>query len=149
MLSSIWKLALAALLGVFFWPLAAQASSFYAVGEGGLCIDVAKGRAEPGTPIILWHCHGKAPQLFTIDTARAKVRYRAAPHLCVDDIPSHGLALVDCNRTRINWSYNPVTSRIEGSDGRCWDIPRANYAPSQRLIIWKCHGGENQRFVYN
>jgi hypothetical protein len=149
MLSPLWKLMLAGVVGMVAAPMSAQASSFYAVGNGGLCIDVTKGIAEPGTPIILWHCHGKGPQLFTIDTARAKIRYRAARHLCIDDIPNHGLALVDCNKTRINWSYNPATYRIEGSDGRCWDIPNAKYAPLKRLIIWKCHNGENQKFVFN
>jgi Ricin-type beta-trefoil lectin domain len=138
----------AALLGPMMVMSTASASSFYAVGAGNLCIDVAAGIARIGTPVILWDCHGKAPQLFVIDVAQEKIRYRAAPALCVDDIPNQGLALVDCNRTRFGWVFNPKSLRIEGSDGRCWDVAGARYQRGARLIIWRCHAGENQKFVF-
>jgi hypothetical protein len=148
MFAHTWKILGLLALGYIAAPSSANASSFYAVGQGGLCVDVARGTAKAGTPVILWHCHGKAPQLFTIDVARSKIRYKAAPQLCIDDIAGKGLALADCNKTRFAWNYNTRSQRIEGSDGRCWDVANADYTAGKRLIIWRCHGGKNQRFVF-
>ena len=127
---------------------AARAETFYAAKQDQLCVDVTGGRFVEGTPIILWPCHGKNPQLLDYDPARKAVMARANRSLCIDDIVGQGLALVRCNATRIRWTYDAGAAVMRSQDGRCWDAKGGRLEPHTRMILWPCHGKANQLFYY-
>lgn len=58
------KKILAAVLLCCAMPVAAQAAEI--VGLGGKCLDITGGRADDGTPVILWDCHGGGNQRWRI-----------------------------------------------------------------------------------
>ncbi len=127
---------------------AARAETFYLAQKSTLCVDIAGGRFVEGTPIMLWPCHGKAPQLLDYDPARKAVVARGNRGLCVDDVVRQGLALVRCNATRMRWSYDAARSQMRSQDGRCWDAAGGKLEPRTRMILWPCHGKANQQFYY-
>lgn len=126
----------------------ARAEGFYAARKAELCVDIAGGKLVEGTPIMLWPCHGKAPQLFDYDPARKAVVARANRSLCVDDVVKQGLALVKCNATRMRWTVDNSAPGVRSQDGRCWDARGGALAPRTRMILWPCHGKANQQFSY-
>jgi len=147
-----WTLAaLIATLGLgLFVSQAAQARVFYLQAKGGLCIDVTKGKAAYGTPIILWHCHGKAPQQFVLDAGAGKVKYAANPNFCVDQKPgARVLELTECKYAANRWTYDPRSKRVSNPNGLCWDVPGGRYNPLQRMQVWQCHDGGPQKFAFN
>lgn len=117
----------------------------YVVGGPNLCVDIAGGRFQVGTIVRLWTCNMAPAQRFGMDRGRGQIYAAANPKLCVDDIPNKGLALVDCGRTRFRWVFNAAKSEVRGSDGRCWDVPNGNFKQGVRMIIWRCHGGLQQK----
>ena len=52
------------------------------------------------------------------------------------------------------WSFNPTAPTPAGTPlvarhaGRCLDVPAGSRDWGTQLIIWDCHGEENQRFTY-
>jgi len=135
----------------------AQGKSFFLRAEGALCVDVAGGKFERFNKIILWHCHGKAPQVFTYDRQSGQIRVAARPELCVEvdrsPEPPERLHLVRCNgqdQSMHPWTYDAVTGVVRSRDGICWDVPRGNYQPGQDLIGSRCIArAVNQQFVMN
>jgi hypothetical protein len=127
---------------------AARAETFYMAKKSELCVDIKGGRFAEGTPVMLWPCHGKAPQILDYDAARKQVVARANRAFCVDDIVGQGLALVRCNAIRIKWTYDAGSAQMRSQDGRCWDARGGAMAPGTRMILWPCHGKANQQIYY-
>lgn len=51
----------------------------------------------------------------------------------------------NCHLYCIQQPYVPLVTRIGSPDGdRCIDVPRRNMVNGQDLIVWECHGQENQ-----
>jgi len=137
----------------------AKGKSFHLVPAGAeddvplLCVDVAGGALAQGTPVQLWKCHGKAPQLFGVDGRNGRIYLAAAPHLCVDGIPNQQLLVVQCQSVETQWRYEERTKTIRSSNGMCWDVSGGrrpeNIRSRRPLIAWPCHNGPNQQFIYN
>ena len=141
-------LAAAAVFTVSVGAGPARAEGFYLAQKSELCVDIAGGKLVEGTPIQLWPCHSKTPQLFDYDPARKQVVARGNRSLCVDDIVKQGLALVKCNATRMRWVVDNAAPAVRGQDGRCWDARGGLLAPRTRMILWPCHGKVNQQVGY-
>lgn len=125
----------------------APGQSFYAKEEGGLCVDIAGGRLNPGTPIQLWGCHSQAPQRFGVRGGQVFVT--ANPGLCVDGGDRQQLRLVDCRTSRTQWRYDPRVGQVRSNSGLCWDVSNGKYDQRTPVIAYQCHNGGNQKFVLN
>ena len=137
-------------------PAQARGKSFYTVAEGadepGLCVDVAGGKFAPGTPVMLWKCHGQAPQKFVLDPRNGRIRLGANPNLCVDGVMKQQLLITSCNEVVGAWLYDQATSTVRSADGLCWDIRGGrpeDIRMRQQILAWPCHGRINQQFVFN
>jgi hypothetical protein len=144
----------AVVFGLAFTTSSAPAQSvqaFYLAGEGGLCVDVPHGRTQIGIGLIIWKCQNRAAQGFIVDTAAKKIRFRRDPNLCVDQSKAHGenrLMLLHCNDTWNDWVYDP-RKRTVSAGGKCWDVFKFQFKNGTPMIAWRCHGGDNQKFVLN
>jgi hypothetical protein len=127
----------------------AHAGSFETHLDGSLCVDIKGGRIVEGTPIQLWLCHGKAPQDFLMDTARADIIFAGAKtDLCVDGRDRQPLRLVRCGAVHTEWRYDANTKTVRSKNGLCWDVLGAKIQQQQPLVAWRCHNGMNQQFIY-
>lgn len=151
----------------------AQAITFYTLrvfskNENGFstqyCLDVPNGKAQTGTPVILWQtCHGADNQLWAIGTDRT-VRPKGNLNQCLD-VPNYnfnsgtGITLWDCKLPTIGWGeYNQnqqwyyyssgelVTYSTNGGKARCLDAPApgGKTKNGSQVIIWDCHKEKNQ-----
>ncbi len=135
-------------LALSFGSAGARAETIYMAQKTEMCADIAGGRMVEGTPIQLWPCHGKAPQLFDYDARTKQIVARANRAFCVDDVVRQGLALVRCNATRMKWTIDSSRPAIRSQDGRCWDSLAMKMDPRTRIVLWPCHGKYNQQFSY-
>jgi len=117
----------------------------YTAASPSFCADVHKGQYRPGTPVILYTCHGRANQRFRLDPGSGRVYAAANANLCVDAIPG-GLALVDCRQLGRTWVLNRGAKEIRSSDGQCWDVPSGRFQNGARLQPWPCHRKAPQQF---
>lgn len=126
----------------------AQAQSFYVDAKPTLCVDLVKGQTVRGNQIILWGCHGKAPQIFTFDGS-GRVRYKANPAFCVEQQRNgRFLELTECAFTTQKWRYDAPTHRVMNGAGQCWDVPGGRFNPLQRMGVWPCHDKSPQKLTY-
>lgn len=135
----------------------APGKSFYVNTEGAdvpsLCIDIAGGRIQEGTPIMLWQCHQQSPQRFGLNPRAGLVFATANNRLCVDGFDKQQLLLVRCDQVATQWRYDPRSNTIRSANGLCWDVftgnVPANIRQRQKVVAWRCHNGINQQFVLN
>ncbi|MEU0562361.1 family 20 glycosylhydrolase [Dactylosporangium sp. NPDC006015] len=135
------------------WPVpssAGPAGTILSGVPGNKCVDVEAGRSADGTAIILYDCHGGAPQQLTLHddgTIRAFGK-------CVD-IADGGtadgarLVLWTCHgggNQQWRWDAAGGASVRNPASGKCLDDPGASTANLTRLQIWTCNGGIAQRW---
>jgi hypothetical protein len=138
-------------------PAGGRGKSFYIVAEGAdepsLCVDIAGGKIAPATPIMLWKCHGQAPQKFVLDPRNGRIRLGSNTGLCVDGVKNQQLLVTPCDMVVNDWLYDEKSSTVRTSSGLCWDIRGGNQPQNirmrQQILAWPCYGGINQKFVFN
>lgn len=130
--------------------------SFHLMGQPGLCVDVAGGRFVTGNDIILWTCHGQAPQMFRFDARRGMIRVSAKPDMClaVNALPvpdPQEVQIRECRDTFDTWSFNPVSGQLRSSyGGLCLDVPNRRLAPGQRMVAARCNvNSGTQKFTFS
>ena len=85
----------------------------------GLCLDVEGAIAADGTPTQLFGCHGDANQI-----------WRPTPEVCTPNASGQCL-------NRYAWV---------GLAGKCLDVEGASTADGTPVNLFRCHGGDNQRW---
>jgi hypothetical protein len=120
-------------------------------GAGGepLCLDIAGGRAEPGSDLILHRCHGGNNQRFTYFRDTGELR-SALGNLCVD--VHEGRANVGqrvhvwtCHgRSAQKFDYDPRSQRLMFRAARelCIEVSGAE----GKARLGTCNGRDKQRF---
>lgn len=122
--------------------------------HSGLCLDVAGDNRNPGTQLILWDCHGGAPQRWTLPANGGPGNisvYDATGRLCLDDAGGRGengdaIATWTCHGDAPQQWTLTSDGLLQGINGKCVDAEAWGTAPGTRLILWDCHGGANQRW---
>ncbi|MEU4426692.1 family 20 glycosylhydrolase [Actinoplanes sp. NPDC024001] len=116
----------------------------------GKCVDVEGGRSTDGAPIILYGCHGQAPQQLTLHddgTIRAFGK-------CLDitggaSADGTPLVLWTCNgQPHQQWRWHSAggASVRNPGTGKCLDNPGGGTVDTTRLTIWTCNGSAAQRW---
>ncbi|OIJ69598.1 glycoside hydrolase family 16 protein [Streptomyces mangrovisoli] len=118
-------------------------------GIGGMCVDVAGGSSDDGTPIQLHNCTGNDAQKWTLGsdgTVRALGKcldVKAASH---DD--GAVVQLYTCNGTSAQqWTYTSAKDLTNTGADKCLDAKDNSSADGTRLQIWTCSGNANQKWT--
>jgi len=80
-------------------------------------LDVKEGKAANGTPVILWDC-----KIDAVYTNQWK----------------------DHNQV---WKLDGATGEIVGLGGKCLDVKEAKAVNGAPVVLWDCHGKENQKWT--
>ena len=145
--------ALAVLLGLVVTAAPAAAATGVSItGVGsGRCLDVTGGSNRPGTPVIIWDCHGNPNQRWTF-TAAGELR-------AFDEVVclgATGTAAANSGRPTVAACDGSAGQRwTRGSDGTirhqastlCLDVDKAATAAGSPVILWSCHANPNQRWT--
>lgn len=129
----------------------ASAAGATITGQGsGRCLDVAAGRTDPGSRVIVYDCHGGANQQWTLTPARELRVYDGTRCLDVQgsDTTSPAVAqITTCNGgSNQQWTVR-ADGRIVGvQSGLCLDVDGARRANGTPVNLWTCHGQDNQRW---
>ncbi|GIG41780.1 glycoside hydrolase family 16 protein [Cellulomonas phragmiteti] len=119
--------------------------------DGTLCLDVPWAKTHDGNPIQIVHCNRNVAQDWTRG-ADGTVR---ALGKCLDVAGGATRAgtqvqLWACNGTKAQqWRFDASTGALRNpQSGKCLDAKGGlPLSDGQRVIIWTCHGGANQRWV--
>jgi len=129
---------------VVWLALAGGAQAAQILGMTGRCLDAAGGSAAPGTPVILWPCHGGANQQWTLRDGQIV----GIGGMCLDGQSAASgspVILAACTGTPAQrWVLRD--RQIVGIGGLCLDVKGGRPINGTPIVLWSCHGGANQRW---
>lgn len=111
----------------------------------GLCLDVEGGSTQPGTRTIVYPCHGRPNQRWTLRDGML----RSESGLCLDieggAARAGARAIVwGCHgRANQRWTLQP-NGTLRSDLGLCLDVEGGGNAPGTGVIAYPCHGRANQ-----
>jgi len=114
----------------------------------GKCLDVPGGRYEPGTPVVMWTCHGGANQRWQLVGGTL----RTQGDQCLDvtwGATANGtpVQIATCSGNPAQrWVLTAAGDLVNPQSDRCLDIVDLNAANDARLQIWQCAGTANQKW---
>jgi hypothetical protein len=108
-------------------------------GRGGFCFDVNMSN----NLVALWTCHGGANQNF-FTSAYGEQRFNG---MCLTgNNKNEQLRLTACNGSRgQKWGLQ-ANGELKNETGWCADIPNDQAYQGQKVMMWDCNGGRNQKF---
>lgn len=113
----------------------------------GRCVDIPGGNTSDGTQLILWDCHGGANQTWTMP-GDGTLRSAGKCLTAMSNSNGAAAAISTCNGSAgQQWTYDPGTRELR-TYGRCLDAQGGATSNNTPLLLWTCHGGNNQKWVY-
>lgn len=136
------------------------------------CVDDAGGHLSHGDAVIIWHCHGGAPQRWEPAEGGLRIRLRGTT-LCIDvpygDVaPGTGLIVAECwDGPMQHWAAlaaNPSAPQglhaVHGwgrhtefrsavADDRCMGVEGGSRSDAARIVISNCVDAPHQTFVWD
>lgn len=118
------------------------------VASSGHCLDVRGDVRSAGVPVIIWDCHGKGNQRWSLDADGRLRTFDGA--LCL--VPARATAGAEARTaacsgaTGQSWRYTESTALLHEATGLCLDVFGAGRVAGTQVIVWKCHGAANQRW---
>jgi V8-like Glu-specific endopeptidase len=117
------------------------------VGVNGGCLDVTDANDADRTLIQLWNCSGHSAQAWNM-SAYGTIGGFAGK--CLDTPYSTNgtrVWLFGCHYgTNQMWRFDNAEIRIGGD--KCLDVPGIDPSNSTPAQIWRCHGGNGQKWVW-
>ena len=115
-----------------------------------LCLDVNGNQSAAGTPLILWTCHGRANQRFTLNAAGELRAMNDA--MCVDASGGAGRAgdqiiIWTCHGGRNQHWVPTAANQLQGINGLCIAPVRDATAPGARLALAACTAAATQTWA--
>ena len=115
----------------------------------GRCVDVMGGKTDPGTPVVLFDCHGKDNQRWNL-AADGTVRGLAG--MCLDTLGGETsgtpVGIVACNGRKNQWWMLHADGSLRGAGGQCLEAEGPSTANMTRLVVSDCRGDANQRWQH-
>lgn len=121
--------------------------------DNKLAVDIADESKSANAHLILWPFHGKENQRFVFDDANDTIANVGSSLLLSAGtgagIPKQGDKIIQgpsANGARQQWEYDSDNKelKIVGTD-LCLDA-EGSAKSGTKMVAWKCHGGDNQRF---
>ena len=117
------------------------------VAVDGKCLDVREGGTADRTPVQLWQCKKAGAQVWTLTPYRAIVGLAGKcldiPYATVGTSPW----LFACHYGQNQmWQFPEMELRVAASI--CLDVPGIKPENFTRAQIWKCHGGDGQKWTW-
>lgn len=116
--------------------------------NAGACLDVTDESTADRTPMQLWRCSGAPAQKFTLSP------YGTIGGLggkCLDtpfSTPGTRTWLFSCHY-QANQMWRFANPEIRMEDDFCLDVPGRQPPAGTGAQIWKCHGGDGQKWSWN
>jgi len=124
--------------------------------NSGLCLDVAGGFAEDGTPVQIWDCLGTAQQNWLFNEGMLVSGLDQSK--CLDAGPTmdrgFNVMLWSCNGyPQQMWAYDDQYMKTiylnNGADASyCLDAPGGYLQNGNQMWIWDCYGNDAQSFAF-
>lgn len=119
-------------------------------GASQRCLDISSGSQQPGTPAIIFDCHGGANQkweftaageLRTFDGARClDVRGESTqPQAIVQSYTCHGGA-------NQKWTLRPDKTIVSAQSGLCLTVQGGGTGNATGIDMWRCEGTSHQQW---
>jgi alpha-galactosidase len=114
----------------------------------GRCLDVRGGVAGPGAPVILWDCHGRENQRWTMEPDGT---VRGIAGMCLDaygGASANGteVGIFACHgRENQLWTLRS-DGYLRGIGGKCVTAEGPAVENLTRLVLWDCTGKANQHW---
>jgi probable HAF family extracellular repeat protein len=134
------------------WTVGASAAPALLVDRNsGKCVDVLGEDRTPGTRVVIWPCHGRANQQWTLPAVGATGEVRVFGDRCLDAYGAAGrdgdaLVVWECHGGANQQWTRTAAGELRGAGGKCADVVGAYTDDLAPLHLWPCHGGANQLF---
>lgn len=141
-MKSLAYLAVAAALGLLAIPALFTTSARAEVmvsGKGGFCFDINTSTNQ----VALWTCHGGTNQNF-FTSAYGQQTFNGK---CLEaNNKGEQLHMAACNGSKgQKWGLQ-ANGEYKNETGWCADIPNNQAFQGQKVALWDCNGGLNQKF---
>ncbi|MCP4247817.1 MAG: ricin-type beta-trefoil lectin domain protein [bacterium] len=127
---------------------------FALVGLAEKCLDVEQSGTTPGTPVILYRCHGEENQRFELELSSVSHKVVGIGGQClvpgpVDDTGYTRVVTGDCGGGDDLWRWDTAnhakaSTLIHDQTGMCLDVRDNATADFTPIILFDCHGEPNQ-----
>ena len=131
----------------------AAATTMTLVGlQSGLCLDVNTASQNPGTPTIIWTCHGHVNQQWALPASGTSGPIHVYGTMCLDAFGGSGndgdtIGIWTCNGgANQNWTLT-AAGEIRGINNKCVDVAYQHTTPGSSVFLWPCNGGANQKWT--
>jgi len=110
------------------------------------------GSREPGTPLVVYDCHGGENQRFTYPPVSGTGEVRAyGGTMCLDAYTGRGqdgdrIVVWPCHGGANQQWTRTLGGELRGVNGKCIDVLGARTEHLTDVWLWTCHGGANQRW---
>jgi hypothetical protein len=140
-------------IAVVWSPLTSDEAALVAANSGR-CLDVLGASSEPGTPLVIYDCHGGENQRFVFPppgtSGEIRVMIGGAAR-CVDAWAGAGadgtpLVAWPCHGGENQRWTRTAGGVLHGIGGKCIDVQGARADNLAPVWLWTCHGGTNQRW---
>lgn len=112
-------------------------------GPGGLCLDVAGGKAADDSRVVVDDCSGADTQSWTL---AADGTLRVSGSMCALQVGDGTVHLIACDgRTTAQWSVSDTTLVNESSAG-CLTDPGGGAFPGTPVLVTTCTDAANQHW---
>ncbi|XKM04049.1 glucose dehydrogenase [Massilia atriviolacea] len=121
-------------------------------GASQRCLDVAQGSQQPGTPAIIFDCHGAANQKWELTAAGELRTFDGARCLDVRGASTQPQAIVQsytCNGgANQKWTLAPNKTIVSAQSGLCLTVKGGASANSTGIDMWRCEGSTHQQWAF-
>ncbi len=116
------------------------------------CLDVAQGSQQPGTPAIIFDCHGGANQKWDFTAAGELRAFDGTRCLDVRGASTALQAIVQsytCNGgANQKWTLKPDRTMVNAQSGLCLTVKGGATANSTGIDMWRCEGSAHQQWSF-
>jgi len=146
-----WLLGLAGFGAFGPQPAFAAAPTPLVSSASQRCLDIDEGNQQPGTPAIIFDCHGGANQKWELTTAGELRTFDGARCLDVRARSTAPQAVVQsytCNGgANQKWALTTDQTIVNTASGLCLTVKGAGTANGTGIDMWACEGSPHQRWT--
>jgi glucose/arabinose dehydrogenase len=121
-------------------------------GASQRCLDVSGGSQQPGTPAIIFDCHGGANQKWELTAAYELRTFDGTRCLDVRGNSTQPQAVVQSytctGGQNQKWTLRPDRTIINPKSGLCLTVKGGATANSTGIDIWRCEGTLHQQWSF-
>lgn len=133
-------------------PAHAASPATLVSGASQRCLDVAQGSQQPGTPAIIFDCHGAANQKWELTAAGELRIFDGTRCLDVRGASTQPQAIVQsytCNGgANQKWTLAPNKTIVSAQSGLCLTVKGGASANSTGIDMWRCEGSTHQQWAF-